>query len=91
MGCYLRNISDLTSRGRLIQDKTSKKPKLNCRNWECGIIVPVLGSSASNDHDGPSERPGMDMFHGIVPIPMQMPAEDYRDSAKVPWFFGGED
>ncbi|KAL4927449.1 uncharacterized protein BDV17DRAFT_282549 [Aspergillus undulatus] len=28
--------------GRLVTDRTTKQPKLNCRNWECGVIVPVL-------------------------------------------------
>ncbi|KAL2844650.1 phospholipase D/nuclease [Aspergillus pseudodeflectus] len=28
--------------GRLIQDRSTKQPKLNCRNWECGVIVPVI-------------------------------------------------
>ncbi|KAL3495591.1 tyrosyl-DNA phosphodiesterase-domain-containing protein [Aspergillus germanicus] len=28
--------------GRLVQDRSTKQPKLNCRNWECGVIVPVI-------------------------------------------------
>ncbi|KAJ0425349.1 phospholipase D/nuclease [Aspergillus carlsbadensis] len=28
--------------GRLIQDRSTKQPKLNCRNWECGVVVPVI-------------------------------------------------
>jgi len=27
--------------GRLVQDRKAKAPKLNCRNWECGVVVPV--------------------------------------------------
>ena len=23
-------------------DRTTKQPKLNCRNWECGVVVPVF-------------------------------------------------
>ena len=25
--------------GRLVQDRTTNKPKLTCRNWECGVIL----------------------------------------------------
>jgi hypothetical protein len=28
-------------RGRLVQDKTTKQPKLNIRNWECGVVVTI--------------------------------------------------
>ncbi|KAL4967337.1 uncharacterized protein BDV14DRAFT_30573 [Aspergillus stella-maris] len=28
--------------GRLVTDRSTKKPKLNCRNWECGVVVPVI-------------------------------------------------
>lgn len=28
-------------RGRLIKDRNTKKPKITCRNWECGVIVPA--------------------------------------------------
>jgi hypothetical protein len=28
-------------RGRLVQDRSTKEPKLNCRNWECGVLVPI--------------------------------------------------
>ncbi|KAH7632142.1 tyrosyl-DNA phosphodiesterase-domain-containing protein [Sordaria sp. MPI-SDFR-AT-0083] len=27
--------------GRLIKDRNTKKPKITCRNWECGVIVPA--------------------------------------------------
>jgi len=30
------------NRGHLSTDKTTKKPKLTCRNWECGVILPVV-------------------------------------------------
>jgi len=25
----------------LVKDKATKLPKLNCRNWECGVVIPV--------------------------------------------------
>ncbi|KAJ5147845.1 hypothetical protein N7526_001197, partial [Penicillium atrosanguineum] len=27
--------------GRLVKDRTTKEARLNCRNWECGVIVPI--------------------------------------------------
>ncbi|RAH77551.1 tyrosyl-DNA phosphodiesterase [Aspergillus japonicus CBS 114.51] len=35
------NLSE-SAWGRLVLDRTTKQPKLNCRNWECGVLVPVL-------------------------------------------------
>ncbi|KAK7213452.1 hypothetical protein V2G26_020630 [Clonostachys chloroleuca] len=35
------NLSE-SAWGRLVKDSKSGKPKLNCRNWECGVVLPVL-------------------------------------------------
>ncbi|CAH0016539.1 unnamed protein product [Clonostachys rhizophaga] len=35
------NLSE-SAWGRLVKDSKTGKPKLNCRNWECGVVVPVL-------------------------------------------------
>ncbi|RAH41165.1 uncharacterized protein BO95DRAFT_447248 [Aspergillus brunneoviolaceus CBS 621.78] len=35
------NLSE-SAWGRLVLDRTTKQPKLNCRNWECGVVVPVF-------------------------------------------------
>lgn len=37
-----RSNIDLSYRGRLVFDRSTKQPKLNCRNWECGVIIQVL-------------------------------------------------
>ena len=58
-------------RGRLVTDQASKQPKMTCRNWECGVIVP--GSRAG--HGGSAER---------VPVPMVYPGERY--GPRRPWF-----
>lgn len=38
-------------RGRLIKDRSTKKFKITCRNWECGVLVPdgttTIASSSS--------------------------------------------
>lgn len=32
--------------GKLVFDKTKKRVKINCRNWECGVLLPVDAASA---------------------------------------------
>jgi hypothetical protein len=41
----LTNPFSLSHRGRLVSDRTTKQPKLNCRNWECGVVIPILRDS----------------------------------------------
>ncbi|KAL4783410.1 tyrosyl-DNA phosphodiesterase-domain-containing protein [Aspergillus varians] len=41
------NLSE-SAWGRLVHDRTTKQPKLNCRNWECGVVVPVLQKESEN-------------------------------------------
>ena len=36
------NYAFCRHRGRLVQDRSTKAPKLNCRNWECGVLVPIV-------------------------------------------------
>lgn len=87
--CNIRGVLDLAdhlSRGRLVKDRTSNQPKLNCRNWECGVIIPVPagdGILGSNDKD--QDPPGMDIFQGTVPVPMIVPGEEY--GGRKPWFY----
>jgi len=33
-------------------DKTSKSPKLNVKNWECGVLIPVSASAARSKEFG---------------------------------------
>jgi hypothetical protein len=83
-----------TQRGRLVQDQTTKQPKLNCRNWECGVLVPVLDRADSSDKvsnnnsgKGANESADMlDVFRGTVPVPMTVPGQRYGPGLK-PWFF----
>ncbi|PWY82965.1 phospholipase D/nuclease [Aspergillus heteromorphus CBS 117.55] len=44
------NLSE-SAWGRIIQDRKTKTPKLNCRNWECGVIVPVIEKIAPTRPD----------------------------------------
>ncbi|KAK1236843.1 hypothetical protein MKX07_005962 [Trichoderma sp. CBMAI-0711] len=72
-------------RGRLSRDRSTKAIKMNCRNWECGVILPVPESKAVD-----MARAGGDMamFAGTVPVPMQVPGPAYASSDR-PWFYTG--
>lgn len=77
------NLSE-SAWGRLVQDKKTKQPRLNCRNWECGVVVPMPVLKAGEDEQGSSRTTSMDVFTGHVPIPMQVPGTFY--GSKTPWF-----
>ncbi|MCJ1400406.1 hypothetical protein MMC11_003611 [Xylographa trunciseda] len=70
--------------GKLVQDKGTKAPKLNCRNWECGVIVPVRAPQQAVNGDSPIES-GLGVFKGIIPIPMTYPGEVMKD--RQPWYY----
>lgn len=71
--------------------------KLTCNNWECGVLVPVRKAAATAISSSSQESAGkslgsdvvssdnLDMFNGVVPVPMEYPGELYGD--KKPWFF----
>ncbi|KAI9797749.1 MAG: hypothetical protein M1835_006921 [Candelina submexicana] len=71
------NLSE-SAWGRLSQDKVSKGPKLVCRNWECGVLVPIPASDVK-------QPVGMESFQNSVPVPMQTPGREYGTSK--PWFY----
>ncbi|KAK4123681.1 phospholipase D/nuclease [Parathielavia appendiculata] len=55
------NLSE-SAWGRLVRDRSSGKPRLTCRNWECGVLVPVDCSPAqvpSSIHDGAAPASGV--------------------------------
>ncbi|RDW70203.1 hypothetical protein BP5796_08600 [Coleophoma crateriformis] len=84
--------------GKLTKDKMSSGPKhINCRNWECGVILPVGSkftaipnhggavSLALQQHEGEQGFPSMDIFDGNIPVPMEVPGETY--GAQEPWYY----
>ncbi|KAI0399043.1 tyrosyl-DNA phosphodiesterase-domain-containing protein [Xylaria palmicola] len=72
------NLSE-SAWGRLVKDRASGKPKLNCRNWECGVLIPVEGAAAKS---------GWGAFEKTIPVPMVVPGEAYgKSKSKQPWFF----
>ncbi|EXJ85534.1 hypothetical protein A1O1_05898 [Capronia coronata CBS 617.96] len=81
------NLSE-SAWGRLVQDKATKQPKLNCRNWECGVIIPLTAedncpSTTDNKEKDMGQKAGLEMFDHLVPVPMRYPAE--RLEGKKPW------
>jgi hypothetical protein len=76
-------------RGRLVQDKVTKKPRLSCRNWECGVIIPLLVSEQHPSMFEMVSRPPsrLEMFDRKIPVPIQGPARPMK--ANRPWFNDG--
>ncbi|EEP78247.1 predicted protein [Uncinocarpus reesii 1704] len=81
------NLSE-SAWGRLVLDRSTTQPKLNCKNWECGVIVPIAdrGPSATEDRGNDVDR----VFAGSVPVPMEFPAPEYGPDTK-PWYFLEDD
>ncbi|KAH8683045.1 tyrosyl-DNA phosphodiesterase-domain-containing protein [Tricladium varicosporioides] len=79
------NLSE-SAWGRLVKDRTTKQPKLNCPNWECGIIFPIPTHNGANGLSGQEEGPaGMDVFNNHVPVPLVIPGADY--AGRKPWCY----
>ncbi|KAI0115828.1 tyrosyl-DNA phosphodiesterase-domain-containing protein [Nemania sp. FL0031] len=72
------NLSE-SAWGRLVKDRASGQPKLNCRNWECGVLIPMEGKTVTS---------GLGAFEKKIPVPMVIPGEPYgKASSKRPWLF----
>lgn len=65
--------------------KSGKLGKLNCRNWECGVLVPVPDDVLKELKLEDGEVPPMSVFKGTVEIPFQFPGKRYE--GRTPWFF----
>ncbi|KAE9374473.1 phospholipase D/nuclease [Stipitochalara longipes BDJ] len=81
------NLSE-SAWGRLVKDNTTKKPKMNIRNWECGVVIPVPAQPTTAMTDGRDDfasGPDMSVFDGRLPVPMIVPGEEYQN--RTPWFF----
>lgn len=89
------NLSE-SAWGRLTKNKSTKQVKLYCRNWECGVVIPVNRSTASlsQNIDTPATTPQQtaqdhdidldSVFKGVVPVPMDFPGVVYGQDR--PWF-----
>lgn len=84
------NCSESAWGNKLVKDKATKEMKLNCRNWECGVVVPVLlkQQREGGDQGVPAQADlgkGLKVFEGRVPVPMVWPGQEY--GSRKPWFF----
>ncbi|CRG88779.1 hypothetical protein PISL3812_05814 [Talaromyces islandicus] len=87
------NLSE-SAWGRLVQDRATKEPKLNCRNWECGVIVPVIQDSTEEKDTTTTtsniekvDNGDMARIFGCVPVPMRIPAPSFAaDHDRKPWY-----
>lgn len=73
-------------------NKTTKVSKLTCRNWECGVLIPVARNKdlpAANEKadDSKGDDSLDEIFAGTVPVPMVWPSVSM--SGKQPWYFAG--
>ena len=69
-----------------MKDKATKLPKLNCRNWECGVLVPTRSVAHNLGHElDASIDAGLLAFKSTVPVPMQYPGNKY--DGREPWYF----
>lgn len=71
--------------GRIGKEKNTGREKLNCRNWECGVVVPVKRGARVKQDEGAGEEgvESLELFNGLVPVPMVYPGEEYGE--KKPW------
>ncbi|KAH8689649.1 tyrosyl-DNA phosphodiesterase-domain-containing protein [Talaromyces proteolyticus] len=88
------NLSE-SAWGRLVQDRATKEPKLNCRNWECGVLVPItkVSESAVNDKQGKKEKEeengDIEQIFNPIPVPMRVPAPSFSANPNLkPWYGG---
>ncbi|KAH7140556.1 tyrosyl-DNA phosphodiesterase-domain-containing protein [Dactylonectria macrodidyma] len=81
------NLSE-SAWGRLVRDRATGKPKMSCRNWECGVVIRVPGGNkAQAQAGGPShDVSNMGIFEGMIPVPMRFPGRRYRETEE-PWFY----
>ncbi|GAB7343859.1 hypothetical protein MBLNU457_1825t2 [Dothideomycetes sp. NU457] len=68
--------------GKVTFDRSRKEPKIGCRNWECGVLLPV--SLDVLDKSKTSGIP-MDVFKDVVDVPFKYPGEEYQ--GRDPWYY----
>nr|OQO17799.1 hypothetical protein B0A51_14875 [Rachicladosporium sp. CCFEE 5018] len=70
--------------GKLVYDKKAKEWKVTCRNWECGVLIPVLTGKEAN-WDSTNDLADMSVFDGVVKPPFMIPGVEY--DGREPWYF----
>ncbi len=71
----------------MVQDKATKAPKLTCRNWECGVVIPISGPVDINEDEmgNPPDAEGLAWLNRVVPVPMRYPGDSFEGTTKTPW------
>jgi hypothetical protein len=70
--------------GKLVYDRKEKKWKLNCKNWECGVLLPVSTDGVATEA-GKEGVVDMEAFKDVVEPPFMYPGVEYED--REPWYF----
>lgn len=65
---------------------------MSCRNWECGVLVPVTSPRQSDPRA--NVEGGLGVFKGKIPVPVELPGEAFSEATtqptkqqRQPWFF----
>ena len=82
------NLSE-SAWGKLVLDRPSKTPKLNLRNWECGVIIPI--QPVDRAHSISQRMRDLKVFESRIPIPIEYPEEILEFGGRRPWFMSYED
>ncbi|KAK4114100.1 phospholipase D/nuclease [Canariomyces notabilis] len=90
------NLSE-SAWGRLVKDRGSGKPKLTCRNWECGVLVQACRTGSTQGQrdahlgdERDADVTDLAVFRDCVPVVMEWPSTGFSlgpDAAKSPWFY----
>ncbi|KAJ5545460.1 hypothetical protein N7535_006154 [Penicillium sp. DV-2018c] len=75
------NLSE-SAWGRLVKDTSTKGLKMNCRNWECGVVVPII--TEKTDDSVQQEGKGKEKEKEVTPTSNPLPVEVYKDVIPVP-------
>ncbi|KAK8030657.1 ubiquitin interaction domain-containing protein [Apiospora arundinis] len=84
------NLSE-SAWGRLTSDKKTGKPKLSCRNWECGVVIPAAEQGVGSVPANQTSPFDLSVFLGSIPVPIVASGDDNygRTRSKRPWLFLG--
>ncbi|KAK7963670.1 tyrosyl-DNA phosphodiesterase domain-containing protein [Apiospora saccharicola] len=82
------NLSE-SAWGRLTSDKKTGKPKLSCRNWECGVVIPAAQPGVESVPANRASPSDLSVFLGSIPVSIVANGDDNygRARTKRPWLF----
>lgn len=72
--------------GTMVWDRKEKKPKLNARNWECGVLMTVPMSDCDAVVGAVEPVLPYSVFANLLDIPFEVPARKYEPNDE-PWYF----